>query len=104
MLLCEMFRHRLSDLAMRTWIENLVPYYGPQLIAEFKLANKRPRMASLGEILEAIMARKRGDTPAYTAWDEPSAEERERNEEAARRFFAEMRARLGYGAEGPQGG
>lgn len=101
MLLCEMFSRRLSDLAMRTWVEALAPHYGPHLVNELTLANKRPRMASLGEILEATLARTRGDLPAYVTGEEPTPEERERNRAAAKRFFAEMRMRLGYEAEGP---
>lgn len=81
---------------MRTWVENLTSLYGPHLFEALDAANRAVRMPSLGDVIEDTLARRRRNEPRQT-WleDEVSPEQRERNREAARRFFEEMRQRLG---------
>ena len=94
MLLCEMFSRRLSDLAMETWVENLKSLYGPYLFEALDAANRATRMPSLGEVIQGALAMRRRSQPSQP-WldDEVSPEQRQRDREAALRFFDEMRQR-----------
>lgn len=94
MLLCEMFNRQLSDLAMETWVDNLTSLYGPHLFEALDAANRAVRMPSLGEVIQdALARRRRADHRQVWLDNEVPPEQRQRNEEAARRFFEEMRQR-----------
>lgn len=113
-LLYEMHGRSPSTAALREWVDQLSPNYGPPTIQALKAGCREPRLPGLAWVLEhAAATRKRAADLQRTEehvrrlererdeHERLTPEERKRRDEQASAFFTRMRSVLGYGAEGP---